>query len=133
MSSSRTRWLLAWPGAAALGVVNGAIREGLYARSLGPERANRVSGATLVAGLALYMGALQRRWPLVDERDGLTVGALWSALTVGFEFGLGRLQGQSWEELLRAYDLRRGELWPLVLAWVTAGPELTRRLSPPVG
>lgn len=131
MSSARGRWLAAWPGAAALGVANGALRELTFGRLLGAERANRASVATLIAALAVYMRLLQRRWPLEDREDGLAVGAAWTTLTVGFEFGLGRLQGESWEDLLAAYDVTEGRLWPLVLAWVAAGPEVVRRLSSP--
>ncbi len=74
----------------------------------GEGRANRLSVATLIGALALYMGVLQRRWPLEDRDDGLAVGATWAWLTVGFEFGLGRLQGQSWEEMLAACDVTEG-------------------------
>ena len=55
--------------------------------------------------------------------------AAWAVLTVGFEFGLGRaVAGNSWEELLAAYDLSEGQLWPVVVASVAAGPEVTRLL-----
>jgi hypothetical protein len=62
---------------------------------------------------------------------GLAVGAQWLALTVAFEFGFGRLVArQSWDELLADYDVRAGRTWPFVLAWIAAGPEVTRRLAP---
>lgn len=128
--SARGRWLTAWGGAVLIAIANGAVREGVYARRLGEERANRISVATGITAFALYFRALQKRWPLESREDALTVGAAWTAMTVAFEFGFGRLRGESWEEMVRAYDLTEGELWPLVLAWVAAGPEVTRRLSP---
>jgi hypothetical protein len=58
------------------------------------------------------------------------VGAAWLGLTIGFEFGFGRLVAkQSWERLLADYDVSAGRTWPLVLAWLAAGPEVTRRLA----
>jgi hypothetical protein len=125
----RKRWIAAWGGAVAIAIVNGAAREGVYVRRLGDERANRVSVLTGIGAFSLYFAALQRRWPLPTRRDALSVGAVWTAMTVVFEFGFGRLRGESWEEMLGAYDLRRGELWPLVLAWIALGPEVTRRLT----
>ena len=131
MTGARRRWVAAWGGAVPIAIANGAIREGVYAKWLGDERANRISVFTGIGAFAFYFRALQRRWPLESSRDALAVGAAWSALTVAFEFGFGRLQGESWEEMLAAYDVREGRLWPLVLAWVALGPEVTRRLSPP--
>jgi hypothetical protein len=67
--------------------------------------------------------ALQRRWPLRTHSEAVRVGTAWVALTVAFEFSFGRLVArQSWEELLRDYDLAHGRTWPLVLAWIAAGP-----------
>ena len=51
-------------------------------------------------------------------------------MTVAFEFAFGRtVADMSWSELLADYDLRAGRLWPLVLAWIAAGPEIVRRLD----
>lgn len=48
--------------------------------------------------------------------DALAVGILWVALTSIFEFLFGRyVLGMSWETLLAAYQIWRGELWLLVL------------------
>lgn len=123
-------WLAAWAGAAALGVVNGAAREALYADRLGDEAADRVSTGTLLGLLAGYVGLLQRRRPLATRREALAVGGAWAALTVAFELGFGHwVAGDSWSELLEAYDVTAGRLWPLVPAAMAAGPELARLLD----
>ena len=130
MSGVRRRWLAAWGGAAPIGIANGGIREAAYAKRVGDDRANQISVLTGVSAFALYFRALQRRWPLESRRDALAIGAAWTAMTVTFEFSFGRLvQKQSWEEMLGAYDLAEGRLWPLVLGWVAIGPEVVRRLS----
>ena len=123
------RWIVAWGGASVLGIVNGAIRELAYKDRLGEQQANQLSALTLVSLLALYFGLLQRRWPLATTRDALSIGAIWGALTVIFEFGFGHyLNGDSWDALLEAYDVRRGSVWPLVLLSILAGPATAREI-----
>ena len=122
-------WVAAWIGGAAIGVANGAARELTYGRVLDEPTANRVSALTAGTAFLGYFAALQRRRPLRSRREALEVGATWAALTVCFEFGLGRARGVSRQELGAEYDLRRGRLWPLVLLVVAAGPELTRARS----
>lgn len=132
MSRIRRRWLAAWGGALLIAIANGGIREATYAKRLRYHRAGQISGLTGVGAFTLYFLALQRRWPLETRRDALAVGAAWTAMTVVFEFSFGGLvQKESWEEMLAAYNLAEGELWPLVLAWVGIGPEVARRLCPP--
>jgi hypothetical protein len=88
-----------WGGASILGIVNGAIREFAYKDRLGQRQASRLSALTLVSLLALYFGLLQRCWPLATTRDALSIGAIWGAMTVIFEFGFGHyVNGNSWEE-----------------------------------
>ncbi|HET8593241.1 MAG TPA: hypothetical protein VFL56_06210 [Solirubrobacterales bacterium] len=130
--SVRWRWTGAWIGGAAIGVANGALREATFGGWLGERRSQQISSATLIGALALYFQALQRRWPIPSSADAARIGAVWVALTVAFEFGLGRsLEKQSWEEMLSAYDLdlSQGHAWPLVLAWITVGPAVARKLS----
>jgi len=125
------RWLLAWAGGAAIGTANGVLREATYGKRLSEQAAHHVPGVTAVLAFGLYFSALQRRWPLGNDAEASRVGAAWLALTVGFEFGFGRLVAkQSWDELLEDYDIAHGRTWPLVLAWITAGPAVARRLHP---
>jgi hypothetical protein len=122
------RWLLAWIGGAAIGVANGVSREATYGRRLDDETANRVSVLTAVAAFAAYFRLLQRRWPLGGRSEALRIGGAWLGLTVAFEFTFGRLVAKKpWRELAADYNVARGRLWPLVLAWIALGPEFARR------
>ena len=122
---------MAWLGGALIGVANGIAREATYGRVLGERAAHNASGAVGIAAFAAYFRVLQRRWPIRSDREAAAIGAAWLAMTVAFEFGFGRLVAkQSWEELLADYDVREGRTWPFVLAWITAGPAVTRRLRP---
>jgi hypothetical protein len=123
------RWIAAWPGGALIGIANGVLREATYGKRVGERTAHQLSGLTAVVGFGAYFCALQRRWPLPSAEDAFRAGGAWLGLTVAFEFGFGRLVAkQSWRDLVRDYDLRRGRTWPLVPAWITAGPAGVRRL-----
>jgi hypothetical protein len=119
---------LAWLGGAAIGVANGVAREATYAKRTSEQAAHQISGATAIAAFAGYFWILQRRWPLNERDEALTVGLVWAALTVSFEFAFGRLVAwRRWSELLADYNVSRGRLWPLVLLWLGIGPEIIRR------
>ena len=123
-------WIAGWLGGVVIGVVNGALRETTYGRRVGERTAQNISGVTGVAAWGAWFWALNRRWPIRDDREAAIIGAAWAAMTVVFEFGLGRtVQKQSWDEMLAAYDVTEGNTWPFVLAWIATGPAVVRRLQ----
>lgn len=66
---------------------------------------------------------------LRSSRSALAVGAVWVALTLGFEAALGRLTGLAWSQILAEYDLARGGLMPLGLLAMGLTPWLVQRLQ----
>ena len=124
------RWLVAWVGAPVLAIVNGAVRELAYKEQVGESTANQISVGPLIALLALYFWVLQRRWPLATTREALSVGAIWVALSVLFEFGFGHyVEGDSLGDLLHNYDVTAGNLWILILLWIAVGPATVRAVA----
>lgn len=124
------RWLVAWVGAPALAIVNGAVRELVYKDPVGESAADQISVAPLIALLGLYFWVLQRRWPLSSTRDAVSIGATWVALSVCFEFGFGHyVEGDSWSDLFQTYDVTEGNIWILILLWIAAGPAIIRALT----
>lgn len=125
--SPRRAWLLAWLGGPLIGIANGSLRELAYRDRVGELTAHQISTGTAIGLFAGYFELLARHRPLPSTRHALEVGIAWLALTVAFEFGFGRCVAHtSWRELLADYDVRRGRLWPLVLAWIALGPALVR-------
>lgn len=123
------RYTAAWLGGPLIGIANGAVRERLYAKRVGEQRSHQISTVTAITLFAIYFSALERRWPIPSDREALAIGATWTTLTVGFEFGFGHfVAGQPIPELLRDYNLAKGRLWPLVLVWLALGPVSIRRL-----
>ena len=107
-----------------IAVANGALREAW-------ALPRQVSTILLIVLLALYMAFVFRRWPLRSARQAAAIGAMWRALTLAFEFGLGWFTGLSWPQMLAEYDLAAGRLWALVPAWVAVAPYVYYRITRP--
>jgi len=121
-------WLLAWFGTPVIGIVNGGVRNALVdQRTL---RVDQLSTVTLILALGAYMWWFHRRRPLPSTRVAVEVGAVWAALTVAFEFGFGLgVTGDSFADLISAYDFTSGKVWGLVPLWMLVGPSVVRRVS----
>jgi hypothetical protein len=125
-------WTVAWLGACGLAFGNAIIRQAIYERHVGDLRAHQISTATLLGIFAVYVWMLQRRWPIETNQAALAVGAIWAMLTLAFEFGFGHwVVGQSWAELLEAYNLGDGRVWVLVPLWTLIAPATIRALQQP--
>jgi len=123
------RYLLAWFPMILIAVANGALRAAWLVPRLGEHAARQVSTLLLIALFALYIGYVARRWPIASSGEALAVGGLWLALTLVFEFGIGRfVSGLSWQQMIAEYDLAAGRLWALVPLWVAAAPYFFFRL-----
>src|SRR5919202_7098753 len=108
-------WLAGWLGATVIAIVNGIARRALYEERVGPMAAHYSATAVLLVLLGGYMWLLARRWPIPTRRTAVLIGGAWTALTIVFEFGLGRyVAGESWATLLQQYNLSRGNVWVLI-------------------
>ncbi|HHY57059.1 MAG TPA: hypothetical protein GYA08_16675 [Chloroflexi bacterium] len=125
-----TKYLLAWLGLPVIGIINGALRQFLYRDALGDLTAHQVSTVTGIVLFGLYIWLLSRWWPLPSAQAAISVGLIWLALTIGFEFIFGHyVMGNSWERLLADYNLLAGRVWVLVLIWITLAPYVFYRLT----
>jgi len=85
-----------------------------------------VTGALVIFALTW----LSFRWMRIRTASGaLVVGGVWVALTLAFEFGLGRARGLSWSRLLADYDVLHGGLMPLGLVAMALTPWAVLRLQ----
>jgi len=120
-----------WVLMLVVAVMNGYVREMHVAPRFGAQAAE-IYGVGLVAAVvwlaaAYYArGTRGARW----GKWALLAAALWVGLTVGFEFLFGHyVQGTAWKELLRAYAIWEGRLWPLVPLTEAAAPALMGALA----
>lgn len=121
-------WATSWLGILGLAVVNGGVHRA-YEPALGVLPAEQLSNATLLAVVLPWAVLVDRRHPTSSAREALGVGAMWGVLTVGFEFLGGHyINGDSWETLIRAYDVPAGHLWPLAVAGIALAPVTARIL-----
>jgi hypothetical protein len=118
-----TRALLAWLTLLLCAVLNGALRQAVLIPHIG-ERAGHIVSTLLLSAIIMGVAWVSLPWIRArTARDAWIVGALWLALTVAFEFLGGHyLFGDSWENLLAAYNVARGQIWVLVLITTLLGP-----------
>lgn len=111
-----------------LGIVNGTIRELVYKDRVGDMTAHYLSTVILIVLLWLYFLWLEYRWPLPSAKTALGIGLTWAVLTASFDFGFGHyVDGKSWAELAKDYDVTAGRVWIAILAWIVVGPLVARR------
>jgi hypothetical protein len=127
------RAVLSWLVLLAVAFVNGAVRQLAYPSTLGDFAARQVAAVVGAVALGVAVWLLLRRWPLSRASHAWATGALWAALTVGFEVALVRGSGRPWSEVLAQYAIWEGSLWPLLVLWVLVAPAtlsaLQRRLQ----
>lgn len=131
MSIRRT--LGVWALLAVAMTANGILREVALAPALGRTGADVLSAALGIAIILATTRPFLRPLAGAASAHPARIALAWVALTVAFEFVVGRwVDGKSWTELLANYAIWRGRLWPLVLATVAAAPFLwTRTPAPP--
>jgi hypothetical protein len=117
-----------WFAIAGAFIVNGAIREAVYAERLGSLAAHQVSCFTVLPLVAGATYGLERLRPLDSPQQALAIGAAWAAGAMSFDFVVGHfVNGTSWVDLLREYDVTQGRLWGLAVLAVAAMPLLVHR------
>ena len=123
------RALLVWLVVIVAESVHGTLRTLYLAPAIGDFPARRVGvfiGSALIFVIALafirWIGAQSRR-------QLLGIGALWVALTIAFEVGLGRaVLHLDWARILADYDLSRGGLMGFGLLAMFFIPLLAARI-----
>jgi 2-hydroxy-6-oxonona-2,4-dienedioate hydrolase len=119
------RYLAAWLPMVFIAVANGALREAWLSPRLGELRGRQFSTLLLLALFTAYMAVVFRAWPIDSARQAAALGLAWLALTLAFEFLLGRfVSGLAWREMLAQYNLAAGRLWALVPLWIAVAPAL---------
>ena len=118
------RYFLAWFPMVLIAIANGTARDLWYRRYTSELTAHQISTITGVVLFGAYIRFIIRTWRPASPEMALEIGLLWLALTLAFEFGLGRARGIAWSTLLRDYNLFSGRLWILILLVVTFAPTL---------
>ncbi|MFV8816304.1 hypothetical protein [Haliea sp. E17] len=111
-----------------LAVANGALRELVLVPAFGETRALAASGICLCV---LVVAVAYVFLPWMGLRRGsrlLAAGILWLILTLLFDLVFGLARGMPLSATLDAYRPGNGNLWPLVLVFITFAPYLAARM-----
>jgi hypothetical protein len=111
--------------------LHGAVRAVFIAPVLGDLRARQL-GVLVGSALIFLIAWGTARWMAAVTRQAqLIVGLWWAALTLGFEFTLGRVIGLSWSRILADYDPSRGGFMVLGILFMVFAPMLAVKLRRP--
>lgn len=123
-------YTIAWIGLVIVAIINGTIREKGYRKYVGELRAHQISTITgiILFGACIYIFSLI--WKIQSANQAITIGLIWLALTIVFEFVFGHfVMKHPWDKLLHDYNILKGRLWLLILIWTTIAPYVFYMLS----
>ena len=131
MPAAMRKYVTAWFAMLLVAMANGALRDLTYGKYVDELSAHQLSTLIGVPLLGVVIWQFIRRHPPASGREALAVGLFWMSLTVAFEFLFFHyVGGRSWSDLLGNYNLARGRVWVIVLAWVAISPYWFFRLMP---
>lgn len=119
---------IAWFGMMILAIINGTIRELLYKQYTGELLAHQIATAVLLVLFTIYFWILGSYWPIESQAQAWTIGIIWVVMTLVFEFGVGRLSGNSWNKLFHEYNLLAGRVWLFAPLWIFFAPYVLFRI-----
>jgi len=124
------RHLAAWLLLLVAAIINGVIRQSLFIGRMSELHAHQLSTVSGIILFGVIIWGLHRMWPLASAAQAWTVGVVWLALTLAFEFLFFHyVGGKSWEALLNDYNILEGRLWPLLLLLVMIAPYVMHRVG----
>ncbi|MFM7219505.1 MAG: hypothetical protein ACKO21_04695 [Nodosilinea sp.] len=123
------RSVIVWLLIALAETLHGILRVRLLNRRIGDRQARQV-GVLTGSIMILLIGWLTMPWiGPASIPQCLTIGALWLALMLTFEFGLGHWVFRfSWRRLTADFDLCKGGLLSLGMAVLFLTPLITAKL-----
>lgn len=122
------KYFLCWFPMLLLAVLNGTARDLWYTKYTNELAAHQISTFSLIILIGLYCCLVIKWFPPNSKKQALSIGILWTFLTLAFEFGFGLLRGNSWKQLLHAYNFTEGQIWILIPIWVAIAPYIVYRL-----
>jgi len=124
------KYFLLWFPMIFIGIFNGIFRESAYKSLVGDLAAHQLSTLTGIIFIGIYIWLVTRQWPLTSSTQAITIGLMWLAMTILFEFGFGYyVMKNPWSKLLADYNIFAGRVWGLFLLWITTAPYLFYRLG----
>jgi hypothetical protein len=120
--------ILIWLSIIPLAILNGGLREAVLTPRLEESCAQIVSGLILLLLIFLVTLIFIPRIGKGEQKTYWKIGLLWILLTLVFETVLGVAMGDSFGNLLRAYDITTGNLWLIIVVFTGVVPWLTAKV-----
>jgi hypothetical protein len=95
--------------------MNASIRQLVFVKYMSELRAQQLSTLTLILLCSVYTWFVFPYMKVQNIKQSLLIGLVWVALTILFEFSLGRLTNRSWSALLQDYNFISGRIWLIFL------------------
>lgn len=121
------KYFIAWFPMLLIAVINGSFRDLWYKKYLGELRAHQLSTLTLFIFFTVYIRFVIKKYPPASSAIAMALGLYWMLLTLAFEFGFGRMRGNSWEKLLADYNIAAGRIWVLIPLFLLIAPYIIYR------
>ena len=126
------KYLTAWFLMLLVSIANGAVRDFTYGQHMDELKAHQLSTISGVLLLSIIIWGYVRLYRPSSGQEAVLIGMLWMGFTVAFEFLFFHyIGGHSWSELLGNYNIFKGRVWVVVLAWVAIAPYLFFLFSRP--
>ena len=116
--------LLIWLAIIPLAILNGGFREMVINPLIGEKCGLPLSGVLLCGIVFVLCWFYIPRIGRGTAKTYRIIGLWWIILTVLFETGFGLFIGDSFAELIKAYDITTGNLWLLVVLFTGTAPWL---------
>lgn len=121
--------ILTWLSIIPLAILNGGLREAFLNPRLEESQSQIISGLILLSLIFVVSLIFIPRIGKGTKKTYLKIGLLWVTLTVVFETVLGLAMGNSFGELLKAYDITTGNLWLIIVIFTGIVPWLIARIK----
>ncbi len=113
-----------------LAVLNGILRDFFYGKYLSVKTSHQISVVILIIILGVYIWIMLRKRLFKSLDQAVYFVAVWMVLTIVFEFiFFGLIMKKPFSDLVEAYNLLDGELWPLILIFLFAIPIILFKFS----
>ncbi|MCW9023938.1 MAG: hypothetical protein OQK73_04580 [Gammaproteobacteria bacterium] len=129
MSSMLFKAIGIWLVIVVAAILNGMFRENVLEPAIGESMALSLSGILLAVLVFLVTLILVSFIGSSESEIYIWVGFLWVVLTLSFEFLFGHfVAGKSWQEIMQVFNIKKGDLFIVVLFVTAISPWLTAKL-----
>lgn len=118
-----------WFAIIPLAILNGALRENLLNHIIGEKYALPVSGFILCLLIFIVAYIFVPRLGEGSQKNYWSIGVLWFILTIAFETIMGLFLGNTFIEIIRAYDVTSGNLWLVIVLFTAFAPWLVAKIK----